>query len=71
MKYDPKAPKVMSQPAGADANAVRLLLDDDTIVLMRSMKSYLFWKTRYPSARLIDPLPESFTLPEPPGEPAV
>lgn len=60
LKYDPKKVRVMSRPPGADDGCIRILLDDDTIVLIKDMKRWAEWKTRYPNARLLDPPPGSF-----------
>ena len=51
-----KKEKILFRPAQADEKCIRVRLDDRTIVLIKSMKNFDFWKARYPGARLMDPI---------------
>jgi len=51
-----KKDRIMTRPAHAEEDCIRVRLDDRTIVLIKSMKNFDFWKQRYPGARVIDPV---------------
>jgi len=47
---------ILSRPASADDKCIRVRLDGRTIVLLKSMKSFAYWKERYPLAEVLDPV---------------
>jgi hypothetical protein len=47
--------KILFQPAQPDADCIRVRLDRRTIVLIKSMKKFAYWKERYPDACVLDP----------------
>lgn len=47
---------ILSRPAHADADCIRVRLDHRTIVLLKNMRNFPFWKERYPMAEVIDSL---------------
>jgi hypothetical protein len=47
--------KILFQPAQPDADCIRVRLDSRTIVLIKSMKKFAYWKERYPDACVLDP----------------
>lgn len=47
--------KTLFRPAQADADCIRVRLNPRTVVLIKSMKQFAFWKERYPDAALMDP----------------
>jgi hypothetical protein len=49
-----KAP-ILTRPAHADEDLIRVRLDHRTIILLKSMDKFAFWKERYPQAEVIDP----------------
>lgn len=51
-----KEPLVL-RPATADADCIRVRLNHRTVVLLKSMKSFESWKTRYPEAQVIEVVP--------------
>ena len=57
---DKKRPLILAEPVPERDQRIRMLLDGDTIVLLKSMARYIHWKSRYPDARLLDPLPDGF-----------
>ena len=48
--------KILHRPAQADQDCIRVRLDHRTIVLIKSMKKFAYWKERYPDAVLMDPV---------------
>ncbi|HMQ74783.1 MAG TPA: hypothetical protein PKE21_08110 [Flavobacteriales bacterium] len=48
--------KILFRPAQADVDCIRVRLDSRTIVLIRSMKKFAYWKERYPEAVVIEPV---------------
>lgn len=44
----------MHRPAQADEDCIRVRLDHRTIVLIKSMKKFAYWKERYPDAFVLD-----------------
>ncbi|HNR55670.1 MAG TPA: hypothetical protein PKJ19_10900 [Flavobacteriales bacterium] len=44
------------RPAQADEDCIRVRLNPRTIVLIKSMKHFAYWKERYPDATLMDPV---------------
>jgi len=46
--------KLVLRPAQADVDCIRVRLDSRTIVLIKSMKKFAYWKERYPQAELLD-----------------
>jgi len=44
---------ILSQPVKDTANMIKVRLDPRTIVLLKSMKAFAFWKERYPNAEVI------------------
>jgi hypothetical protein len=48
--------KILYRPAQADQDCIRVRLDHRTIVLIKSMKKFAYWKERYPDAVLMDPV---------------
>lgn len=53
----PPQRRIMSQPKGADANCIRVLLQPGTIVMVRSIQSLESWRGKYPNMRVLDPIP--------------
>ncbi|MBL7951670.1 MAG: hypothetical protein JNM62_08115 [Flavobacteriales bacterium] len=47
--------KVMYRPAQADEDCIKVRLDHRTIVLIKSMKKFAYWKEKYPDAEVIEP----------------
>jgi hypothetical protein len=47
---------ILSRPAHADEKCIRVRLDGRTIVLLKSMKNFGYWKERYPLAEVLDPI---------------
>ncbi|MBK8499791.1 MAG: hypothetical protein IPL52_13485 [Flavobacteriales bacterium] len=54
MSYHRKEP-IVTRPATADADCIRVRLNSRTVVLLKSMKSFASWKERYPEAEVIEP----------------
>ncbi len=48
--------KILFRPAQADTDCIRVRLDRRTIVLIKSMEKFAYWKERYPDACLLDPV---------------
>ncbi len=48
--------KLVLKPAQADADCIRVQLDRRTIVLIKDLKKFAYWKERYPEACILDPL---------------
>ncbi len=46
----------MFRPAQADEDCIRVRLDHRTIVLIKNMKKFAYWKERYPDAVVLDPV---------------
>jgi hypothetical protein len=44
-------------PATADADCIRVRLNHRTVVLLKRMKRFESWKTRYPEAQVIEVVP--------------
>lgn len=44
----------MHRPAHADEDCIRVRLDHRTIVLIKSMQKFAYWKERYPDACVLD-----------------
>lgn len=47
---------ILTRPAQADEDCIRVRLDRRTIVLIKSMKKFDYWKARYPEAQVMDPV---------------
>lgn len=50
----PRKLKPVLRPASADEDRIRVRLDHRTIVLIKSMKTFAYWKERYPNACVLD-----------------
>ncbi|MCB9178714.1 MAG: hypothetical protein H6590_04750 [Flavobacteriales bacterium] len=50
--------KILSRPATADKDCIRVRLDHRTVVLLKSMRNFAYWKERYPNAEVLDPVDE-------------
>ena len=48
--------KILFRPAHADADCIRVRLDRRTTVLIKNMKSFPYWKERYPDAYVLEPV---------------
>lgn len=48
--------KILFRPAQADEDCIRVRLDHRTIVLIKSMSKFAYWKERYPNACVLDPV---------------
>lgn len=46
--------KILHRPAQADVDCIRVRLDRRTIVLIKSMDKFPYWKERYPDACVVD-----------------
>ncbi|HEY0976006.1 MAG TPA: hypothetical protein VGE21_00940 [Flavobacteriales bacterium] len=51
----PRKERIVHAPAHADEDCIRVRLDHRTIVLIKSMEKFAYWKARYPNACVIDP----------------
>ena len=49
---------ILTRPATADADCIRVRLNPTTIVMLKSMKSFASWKERYPDAVVMEPVAE-------------
>jgi hypothetical protein len=47
--------KILHRPAQADADCIRVRLDRRTVVLIKSMDKFPYWKERYPEACVVYP----------------
>ena len=45
---------ILSQPKKEGVTFVKVRLDPRTVVHLKSMKAFAFWKNRYPNARVIE-----------------
>lgn len=61
----PRQGRIMHRPAQADEDCIRVRLDHRTIVLIKSMKKFAYWKERYPAARVMDQVVPVQEDPEP------
>lgn len=52
----PRKERILFRPAQADEDCIRVRLDHRTIVLIKSMKKFAYWKERYPDAVVLDPV---------------
>lgn len=52
---NPRKEKTLLRPAQADEDCIRVRLDHRTIVLIKSMKNFAYWKEKYPAAEVIEP----------------
>lgn len=52
----PRKERIVLRPAQADEDCIRVRLDHRTVVLIKSMKKFAYWKERYPDARVMDPV---------------
>lgn len=50
----PRKEKTLFRPAQADEECIRVRLDHRTIVLIKNMNKFAYWKERYPNACLLD-----------------
>ncbi|MGV3638610.1 MAG: hypothetical protein ACO1NQ_13300 [Flavobacteriales bacterium] len=50
----PRKEKTLFRPAQADEDCIRVRLDHRTIVLIKNMNKFAYWKERYPNACLLD-----------------
>ncbi len=50
----PRKERILFRPAQADEDCIRVRLDHRTIVLIKSMKKFAYWKERYPDAFVLD-----------------
>ena len=47
---------ILTRPATADADCIRVRLNPTTLVMLKSMKSFASWKKRYPLAEIREPV---------------
>lgn len=52
----PRKEKILYRPAQADEDCIRVRLDHRTVVLIKSMKKFAYWKEKYPDAEVIEPV---------------
>lgn len=64
-----KAP-ILPRPAHADEERIRVRLDRRTIVFVRDMERYAYWKQRYPDAQVLDAPEAGPPGPVPPADPS-
>jgi hypothetical protein len=50
----PRKPLILSRPAKADEACVRVRLNANTIVLLKDLRSFEQWRTKYPGAYVMD-----------------
>lgn len=48
-----KKTPILSQPIRAGIKAIKVRLDPRTVITLSSMRSFSFWKQRYPKAEVI------------------
>lgn len=53
----PKKNLILSRPDASDNGCIRVLLNGDTEVLVKTLKDFERWKERYPDARIIGSTP--------------
>ncbi|QQR86073.1 MAG: hypothetical protein IPJ76_15910 [Flavobacteriales bacterium] len=53
----PKKNLILSRPDASDQGCIRVLLNGDTQVLVKTLKDFERWKERYPDARIIGSTP--------------
>ena len=64
----PKKNLILSRPDASDNGCIRVLLNGDTEVLVRTLKDFERWKERYPDARIIGSTPLAGKEPADPAE---
>ena len=56
-----KAREIELRPATADAECYRVRLNATTIVLLKDLRTFPQWKSRYPTAEIMEP-PMQFAI---------